>query len=535
KPNIVTDKQKIELIRYFIQSGKLPPKLEVKSQVSMQLITSYLSKKPALLLFLLQDFSRNPGISKNLIVLGSTRLLVESIIESLGRKDPGLQELLLFVLMPIPENPSPTEIKLYDTLIVNWVSPKMITIQNFKSTLNQINDVSPMYFNKAVRNLEKIRVSQNSSVKKSVVVAYFKELKDSDPKVASKNSTIQLAKSETLEYEDFIYDLKYFINFKSFDRSKNAKKIKEFYLLFHKYRHRLSLKQEVHTWTKANQKTVSLLQLFPKNKGVKILDIIHPKLLGRIEFLNSILAKCKYRSVQEYLHLDSDKKFLLKILQIWSTKNVLIYNPNEIVNSLFEEAILSSSYDSAAILEKFAEVLPTLGIEERKLVNFILLASIHNVRQKEVREPAEKSPLFLEEDAIYINNAGLILVWPFISTLFNKLGLLMDNTFIDDYHCQKAILLLNFFVFDNQRIEESDLVLNKILCGVELNYFVDVTLELSAIEKNICASLINAVKMNWEKMSGTSVATFKDYFLKREGVINKNNKDYNLNVERRAH
>jgi hypothetical protein len=535
KTNIVTEKQKIELIRYFIQNGKLPSKLEVKSQATMQLITSHLSKKPSLLLFLLQEFSKSPSISKNIVTLVSTRLLVESIIESIGRKDQVLKELLLLFLIPIPKEASPTELTLYDTLIVNWVSPKIITIQNFKSTLNQINEISPTYFNMAISSLEKVRSNQNISIKRSVVVSYFKELKDSEQLITSKLNTIPQAKSETLDFEDFMYDLKYFINFKSFDRSKKTKKIKEFYVLFYKYRYHVSLKQEIHMLAKSHQKSVSLLQLFPEKKGVKILDIIHPKLLVRIKLLNSILAKFNYDSVQKVLNLDSDKKFLLKILQIWSTKNVIVYNPNEIVYSLLEDAISFSSLAAVEVLEKLAEGLPTLEIEERKLVNFILLDAIHNVRPREIIEIPEKSPLFLEEDAIYINNAGLILVWPFISTLFNKLGLLIDNSFIDDYNCQKAILLLNFFVFDDKQIEESDLVLNKILCGVDLNYYVDVTLELSDIEKNICASLINAVKMNWEKMSGTSTTTFKDYFLKREGFINKNNNDFSLNVERRPH
>jgi hypothetical protein len=74
------------------------------------------------------------------------------------------------------------------------------------------------------------------------------------------------------------------------------------------------------------------------------------------------------------------------------------------------------------------------------------------------------------------------------------------------------------------------LVLNKILCGVPKNSLVDVTLEISAVELEICDSLLKGVLQNWKKLGNSSVATLRETFLIREGVLTPIELDYNLSV-----
>ena len=51
----------------------------------------------------------------------------------------------------------------------------------------------------------------------------------------------------------------------------------------------------------------------------------------------------------------------------------------------------------------------------------------------------------------------------------------------------------------------------------------------------MCDSLLNSVLQNWPQMSNTQVQTFRESFLKREGVINKTeNDDYELNVKKES-
>ena len=96
---------------------------------------------------------------------------------------------------------------------------------------------------------------------------------------------------------------------------------------------------------------------------------------------------------------------------------------------------------------------------------------------------------------------------------------------------QKAILTTHYVVYEDEKIDESDLVLNKILCGASPDFFVDVSIKLSDMDKSIGRSLLVAVTKNWDKLSSTSIQSLRDSFLKRDGIVKKKDKDYSLKVE----
>jgi hypothetical protein len=135
------------------------------------------------------------------------------------------------------------------------------------------------------------------------------------------------------------------------------------------------------------------------------------------------------------------------------------------------------------------------------------------------------------KDSIYVNNAGMIIIWPFLSTLCSKLGLLEGKEFKDDYSLQKAVLMLHYIVFGDENFEESNLVLNKILCGTSPDFFVDTSLRLSEMDKSIGEQMLTAVTKNWEKLDNTSARGLRESFLKRNGIIKKNENNYTLIVE----
>ena len=125
----------------------------------------------------------------------------------------------------------------------------------------------------------------------------------------------------------------------------------------------------------------------------------------------------------------------------------------------------------------------------------------------------------------------MIIVWPFLTTLFSKLGYTEGREFKDDYSLQKAILLLQYIVFGDVHVDETNLVLNKIMCGAAPDFFVDTSIELNDMDKNIGDSMLTAVTKNWEQLNSSNIQTLREYFLKRDGVLKKMNENYMLNVE----
>ena len=106
------------------------------------------------------------------------------------------------------------------------------------------------------------------------------------------------------------------------------------------------------------------------------------------------------------------------------------------------------------------------------------------------------------------------------------MGRLEDRTFKSDEATQKAILATQYLVDGKNKIDETELLLNKILCGADVDFFVDDSLQLNEIELGICDMALKTIISQWGKVK--SVNTLRDYFFKREGVLKL---DQNINAD----
>jgi hypothetical protein len=141
------------------------------------------------------------------------------------------------------------------------------------------------------------------------------------------------------------------------------------------------------------------------------------------------------------------------------------------------------------------------------------------------------------ETGIYVNNAGLILLTPYLKPFFTKLKLLDGKQFVAPEAAWKAIHLLQHACgFTNENKEEgageSDLIFNKILCGVDITEPVPETMELTAEEKEETEHLLKAVIANWTIMSRSSVYALQSTFLQKNGRLSITGKDWSLVIER---
>ncbi|WP_297338263.1 contractile injection system tape measure protein [Algoriphagus sp.] len=120
-------------------------------------------------------------------------------------------------------------------------------------------------------------------------------------------------------------------------------------------------------------------------------------------------------------------------------------------------------------------------------------------------------------DQVNVNNAGLILCWPFLSVLFSRLGLLEEGK-IPEKNQSKAVYLLQYLVFGHAEFPEYDLVLNKILIGMKSGQHLEKS-ELSTSEMEMTESLLYGMRSNWEKMKNASIEAIRETFLQRAGVL----------------
>ena len=151
-------------------------------------------------------------------------------------------------------------------------------------------------------------------------------------------------------------------------------------------------------------------------------------------------------------------------------------------------------------------------------------ASYRKLGEKEPRE-------FL--DPIFISNAGLIIIAPFLHVLFQKCGLMEQSGFKDELSKYKAIQLLAYAATGKTSQEEPELVINKILCGLDLTAPLNKVEDLEAPEKEIVDSLLHAVTQQWSALKETSIDGLRNSFLQREGRLIEEEGQFFLKVEQK--
>ncbi|EOR94496.1 hypothetical protein ADIARSV_2342 [Arcticibacter svalbardensis MN12-7] len=137
------------------------------------------------------------------------------------------------------------------------------------------------------------------------------------------------------------------------------------------------------------------------------------------------------------------------------------------------------------------------------------------------------------EKGLYIHNAGLIVVHPFLPIYFRGLDLINDkNQFVSVKAQMKATVLLYYLQQRDQDYKEWEMPLNKILCGMNSNEVIDGDIELSEKEINESELLLQTVVGYWVALKGSSVESMLNTFFLREGKITYKQDHWLLQVER---
>jgi len=523
----ISENQKVELIRFYILNGTLTNIYATNSSIYFQLLRTYSSKNKNQLKILLLEFSNIKEVSKNFINISSKSILEDLIIDGLNEKNIELRFLFEKRIKSISTQDK-YDIKIYDLIINNILAHKIIKLSNLIYVFNKIKDLNPVDYNSILKTGQKLVSNSKISDTNGVVFSFLKFIKKTN---LSTDTDILNSDIKQITFNNFIKELRYFVEFKSLNRLNQVLQTDELYLSLLKFRSNLILKKQLHGWSRQESKIKTLLKLFKDKDITLLINFIHPDLLDCVNVFNSILNSINYKPIQQYLNLNSDYKLTFKILNIWSKQNIIINDPSEIIFLLFEEVSAHPNVDSDELTQNIQNIQPSLNMIQKSLLSSILKRSINSYDINSIDIISDNSITEDIKDSIYITNAGMIIIWPFLSTLCSKLGLLEGKTFIDDHSLQKAVLMLHYIVFGDEKFEESNLILNKILCGVSPDFFVDTSLRLNEMEKSIGDQLLNAVTKNWEKLNNTSVKGLRESFLQRAGVIKKTENNYTLTVE----
>ena len=115
-----------------------------------------------------------------------------------------------------------------------------------------------------------------------------------------------------------------------------------------------------------------------------------------------------------------------------------------------------------------------------------------------------------------VENAGLVLLQPFLPRFFEGLGVAAGDDLIDP---SRALCLLHHLATAELTAPEHRLVLAKVLCGVPEGEPVEADVGLTAEETTEATALLTAAIGHWDALRGTSPDALRLEFLQRPGVL----------------
>lgn len=137
-------------------------------------------------------------------------------------------------------------------------------------------------------------------------------------------------------------------------------------------------------------------------------------------------------------------------------------------------------------------------------------------------------------EKICIHNAGLVLCGPFLPRLFSQLHLTGEDGFVDQKSAERAALSLQYLLYDSANIDERGLVLNKLLCGLEINTPINCSFEISQHEKDTLQDMLKEMLRHWGHLGNASPRALIDSFMLREGKLSED-VEWCLEIEGKAY
>ena len=149
-----------------------------------------------------------------------------------------------------------------------------------------------------------------------------------------------------------------------------------------------------------------------------------------------------------------------------------------------------------------------------------------------VLEFAEPSDGF----SLWVNYAGLVLIHPFISPLFEATGIKEANSSaIADTQLPRAAALLHFLATGQEEIYEYELGLIKILLGLEPETPLLVGAGLiQNCDREEAETVLQSTINYWSVLGNTSTDGIRSSFLQRSGLLRKIEDSWNLNLEHQS-
>ncbi|GAA5521932.1 hypothetical protein LQ318_09290 [Aliifodinibius salicampi] len=288
---------------------------------------------------------------------------------------------------------------------------------------------------------------------------------------------------------------------------------------------------------------------------IKPMVLVHPEVLRRLaaQFPEDLLQQLiKKSSGRKAYSVDEIIKALKDISSFLGDQHLAYGTRRRIVTRLYEHAFSGIIFDEETkpIFNKIMGVTFAsfrdvgTGIEEWKKwleksdgnkyfwLNLLDDKPEIELEEEEKEVEQDRDTEIGEDDDLSVSNGGLVLLNPFIESLFENLGLLEEGEFSQQSARERAVCLLYYLATGHEEFPEHELALPKFLCGWPSGEPINRFLPISEYEIEECDAMLNSAITHWEALKNTSINGFRSNFLQRKGILREEEFGWSLYVER---
>jgi hydroxymethylpyrimidine/phosphomethylpyrimidine kinase len=136
---------------------------------------------------------------------------------------------------------------------------------------------------------------------------------------------------------------------------------------------------------------------------------------------------------------------------------------------------------------------------------------------------------------IPVHNAGLVLFYPYMPMLFQRLDLMdSDHRFVNEAAQLIAVHCLQYLVSGGSS-DGNTLPLNKVLCGLSPSMAMPGKMTINAEYASLMNGMIHAAIEQWPAMGNSSIDGFRGNWLVRDGSLIEQEAQLELVIEKRAY
>lgn len=139
-----------------------------------------------------------------------------------------------------------------------------------------------------------------------------------------------------------------------------------------------------------------------------------------------------------------------------------------------------------------------------------------------------------DDEALYIELAGLVILHPFLKPFFEALELTAGRAFRDEASMHKAVHLLGYLATGETDIQEQRLILPKLICGMAWTAPIERTGIITEADRTEAENLLTATIAHWKALKNASPDALREGFLQREGKLTQRENGWQLDVEKKT-